>query len=65
MGALWQSDSSKTVVPTERVDDAPLPEKPRRTRHGWKAFWLLLLIILIVLGLAAAKEMRTSKFQAR
>jgi membrane peptidoglycan carboxypeptidase len=47
------------------VDEAPLPEKPRRSRHGWGAFWLLLLIILIVLGLAAAKEMRTSKFQAR
>lgn len=65
MGALWHSDSSKTVVPTESVDEAPLPEKPRRSRHGWGAFWLLLLIILIVLGLAAAKEMRTSKFQAR
>ncbi|MCE6981011.1 penicillin-binding protein [Pseudomonas frederiksbergensis] len=65
MGALWQTDSSKTVVPTERVDEAPLPEKPRRSRHGWGAFWLLLLIILIVLGLAATKEMRTSKFQAR
>ncbi|MHC8373539.1 transglycosylase domain-containing protein [Pseudomonas sp. MDT1-85] len=65
MGALWQTDSSKTVVPTERVDEAPLPEKPRRSRHGWGAFWLLLLIIVIVLGLAAAKEMRTAKFQAR
>ncbi|AWM94075.1 glycosyl transferase family 51 [Pseudomonas sp. 31-12] len=67
MGALWQTDSSKTVVPTERVDEAPLPEKPPRSRvtHGWGAFWLLLVIILIVLGLAAAKEMRTSKFQSR
>ena len=65
MGALWQTDSSKTEVPTERMDDAPPPEKPRRTRHGWKAFWLLLLIILIGLGLAASREMRTSKFQAR
>lgn len=67
MGALWQTDSSKNVVPTERVDEAPLPEKPPRSRttHGWGAFWLLLLIILIVLGLAAAKEMRTSKFQSR
>ncbi|RKS23427.1 MULTISPECIES: transglycosylase domain-containing protein [Pseudomonas] len=66
MGALWQTDSSKTVVPTERVDDeAPLPEKPRRSRHGWKAFWLLMLIIAIVVGLAASKEMRTSRFQAR
>ncbi|MGJ7516966.1 transglycosylase domain-containing protein [Pseudomonas baetica] len=65
MGALWQTDSSETVVPTERVDEAPLPEKPRRNRHGWKAFWVLMLIIAIVVGLAAAKEMRTSRFQAR
>ena len=65
MGALWQTDSSKTVVPTERVDEAPTPEKPRRSRHGWGAFWLLLLIIAVVVGLAAAREMRTSKFQAR
>lgn len=67
MGALWQTDSSKNVVPTERVDEAPVPEKPRRsrTRHGWKAFFLLLLIILIALGLAAVREMRTSKFQSR
>ncbi|MHC8345846.1 transglycosylase domain-containing protein [Pseudomonas sp. RT6P73] len=67
MGALWQTDTSKTVVPTERVDEAPIPEKPSssRTTHGWGAFWLLLVIILIVLGLAAAKEMRTSKFQSR
>ena len=65
MGALWQTDSSKTVVQTEAVDDAPPPQKPRGTKHGWKAFWLLVLIIAIVLGLAAAKEMRTSKFQSR
>jgi membrane peptidoglycan carboxypeptidase len=65
MGALWQTDSSKAVVPTERVDEAPVPEKPRRNRHGWKAFWLLLLIIAIVVGLAASKEMRTSRFQSR
>jgi membrane peptidoglycan carboxypeptidase len=67
MGALWQTDSSKTVVPTEPVDEAPLPGKPPRSRvkHGWKAFWLLILIIAIVVGLAAQKEMRTSRFQAR
>jgi len=67
MGALWQTDSSKTVVPTERVDEAPIPEKPRRSRvkHGWKAFWLLILIIAIVVGLAASKEMRTSRFQSQ
>ncbi|HWH87073.1 MAG TPA: transglycosylase domain-containing protein [Pseudomonas sp.] len=65
MGVLWQTDSSKTVVPTERVDEAPVPEKPRRNRHGWKAFWLLFVIIAVVVGLAASKEMRTSRFQAR
>jgi membrane peptidoglycan carboxypeptidase len=65
MGALWQTDSSKTVVPNECEDEAPIPEKPRRARHGWGAFWLLLLIIAVVVGLAAAREMRTSKFQAR
>ena len=65
MGALWQTDSSKAVVPTERVDEAPVPPKKRRNRHGWKAFWLLLLIIAIVVGLAASKEMRTSRFQSR
>ncbi|MGE8066048.1 transglycosylase domain-containing protein [Pseudomonas sp. NPDC089569] len=66
MGALWQTDSSKSVVPTEGVDEEPpVPVKPRRSKHGWKAFWLLLLIIAIVVGLAAAKEMRTSRFQSR
>ncbi|HEX4551835.1 transglycosylase domain-containing protein [Pseudomonas sp.] len=65
MGALWQTDSSKAVVPTERVDEAPVPPKKRRNRHGWKAFWLLLLIIAVVVGLAASKEMRTSRFQSR
>jgi membrane peptidoglycan carboxypeptidase len=65
MGALWQTDSSKTVVPTERMDEASPPENPRRRRHGWKAFWLLLVIIAVVVGLAASKEMRTSRFQSR
>src|ERR1700704_940792 len=64
MGALWQSDSSKAMEPTDSVDEAPLPKKPRRSRYWWRLFWLLLLIALIVLGFAAAKEMRTSKVQA-
>jgi membrane peptidoglycan carboxypeptidase len=65
MGALWQSDSSEAVVPTDSVDEAPLPKKPRRRRYWWRLFWLLLLITLIALGFAASKEMRTSKLQAR
>jgi len=65
MGALWQTDSSTTVVQTEAVDEAPSPKKPHRHWKAWGLFWLLLLIIAIVVGLAAAKEMRTSRFQAR
>ena len=65
MGALWQSDSSEAVVPTDSVDEAPLPKKPRRSRPWWRLFWLLLLITLIALGFAAEKEIRTSKLQAR
>lgn len=65
MGALWQTDSNEPMVPTERMEEAPLPQKKRRARHGWRAFWLLLLIIVVVVGLAVVKEMRTSRFQAR
>ena len=65
MGALWQTDSSKPVVPTESVDEAPLPKKKPRGRFVWRSFWLLLVIILIVLGFAIEKEVRTSRFQAR
>ncbi|MDR9754512.1 transglycosylase domain-containing protein [Pseudomonas sp. SZMC_28357] len=65
MGALWQTDSSTTVVQTEAVDEAPSPKKPSRRWKVWGLFWLLLLIAAIVVGLAAAKEMRTSRFQAR
>ncbi|SEN14604.1 Membrane carboxypeptidase (penicillin-binding protein) [Pseudomonas sp. ok272] len=65
MGALWQTDSSKTVAPADRVDEAsPPPEKPRR-RYAWRMFWLLLLISAVVLFLAAQKEIRTSRLQAR
>ena len=66
MGALWHSNSSKTEVPATTVADTPPPaQKPRPKRYGWHMFWLLLLIGLIVLGLAIAKEVRTSKLQAR
>ncbi|OLF51698.1 transglycosylase domain-containing protein [Pseudomonas chlororaphis] len=65
MGALWQTDSSKTVVPTDRVEEAPIPEKPHSSRHWWRLFWLLLLMALIALGFAVSKEVRTSKLQAR
>lgn len=65
MGALWQTDSRKNAVPNHSEDEAPLPKKPRPRRYAWRLFWLLLLITLIALGVAASREMRTSKLQAR
>lgn len=65
MGALWQTDSSKPKVPTDRADEAPPAQKRRPRRHAWRLFWLLLLLTLIALGFAAAREIRTSKLQAR
>ncbi len=65
MGALWQTDSSKPQVPTDRADEAPPAQKRRPRRHAWRLFWLLLLLTLIALGFAAAREIRTSKLQAR
>jgi len=65
MGALWQTDSSKPQVPTDREDAAPPAQKRRPRRHAWRLFWLLLLLALIALGFAAAREIRTSKLQAR
>ncbi len=65
MGALWQSDSSNTVAPANREDEAPLPKKPRKRRLWWRLFCLVLLIALILLGVAASREMRSSKIQAR
>ena len=65
MGALWHSDSKKTVVPADGPDDAPLPKRPRRKRYGWRLFWLLSLIGLAALGLAISAETRSSKLQAR
>ena len=66
MGALLPTDSSEALVPTDRVDQTPLPARKRPLRrYGWRMFWLLLLIGLIFLGLAIARESRTSKLQAR
>ncbi|AVO60958.1 transglycosylase domain-containing protein [Pseudomonas chlororaphis] len=65
MGALRQTDSSKKVVPTDQVEEAPIPEKSHSSRLWWRLFWLLLLMALVALGFAASKEMRTSKLQAR
>ncbi|MGZ0704865.1 transglycosylase domain-containing protein [Pseudomonas piscis] len=65
MGALWHTDSRNTAVPRHSDDETPLPERPKPRRYFWRLFWLLLLIALVALGVAASREMRTSKLQAR
>ncbi|ROL72482.1 glycosyl transferase family 51 [Pseudomonas chlororaphis] len=65
MGALWQSNSRRTAVPTESVEEAPLPKKSAPRRYRWRLFWLLLLLVMIALGFAAMREMRKSTLQAR
>ena len=65
MGALWQTGSTKTAVPTDSTGEQPLPQSPRQRWLGWRLLWLLLVIGLIALGFAASREMRASKWQAR
>ncbi|KMM86675.1 Membrane carboxypeptidase (penicillin-binding protein) [Pseudomonas taetrolens] len=66
MGALWHSNSSRTAVPeTTLADTPPPPQKPGGKRYGWRMFWLIAVIALVALGLAVAKETRTSKLQAK
>ncbi|EFQ65019.1 hypothetical protein PFWH6_1093 [Pseudomonas fluorescens WH6] len=64
MGALWQTDSTQAVVPTDSPDHPPLPQSPRTRRLWWRLVWLVLLIALLGLGWAASREMRTSRLQA-
>ena len=64
MGALWQTESTKAAKPQGSSDPAPLPESKPRPRHGRRLFWLIVLMALIALGFAAAREMRTSHLQA-
>ena len=69
MGALWNSNSNNTSLPSPTMaDPTPPAQKPPRKRYGWRVFWILLFIGvvgLIVLGLAVAKEVRTSNIQSR
>lgn len=68
MGALWHSNSNHTTEPPATMAEPPTPpQKPkgRGKRYAWRLFWLLLVVALIALGFAIAKEVRTSKLQAR
>ncbi|NVZ49517.1 penicillin-binding protein [Pseudomonas sp. B6002] len=65
MGALWQTDSTKAAKVQGSPDTAPLPKNKPRPRYGRRLFWLIVLMGLIALGFATAKEMRTSRLQAQ
>jgi membrane peptidoglycan carboxypeptidase len=64
MGALWQTEPTKTATTADTPEPAHSPKKPP-SRHVWRLAWLLLLIAAAALGFAAFAEMRTSKLQAR
>ncbi|WLH91477.1 transglycosylase domain-containing protein [Pseudomonas sp. FP453] len=62
MGALWQTDSNKAAQQRSTETPAPLPAK--KHRYTRRLIWLVVLMALIALGFAAAKEVRTSRLQA-
>ena len=65
MGALWQTEPTKTATTAVSPDPSPLP-KSSRQRHLWRRlFWVLVVIILASLAFALYAEMRTSRLQAR
>ena len=65
MGALWQTESTKAAKVHGSSDPAPSPKNTPRPRYGRRLFWLIVLMGLIALGFAAAKEVRTSRLQAQ
>ncbi|KQM52478.1 glycosyl transferase family 51 [Pseudomonas sp. Leaf15] len=65
MGALWQTESTKAAKLQGSSDPAPLPKNKPRPRYIRRLFWLIVLMVLVTLGFAAAKEIRTSALQAR
>lgn len=65
MGALWQTESTKAAKLQGSSDPAPLPKNKPRPHTMRRLFWLIVLMVLVALGFAAAKEIRTSALQAR
>lgn len=65
MGALRQTDSAQAAGQDSSEHPVPSPPKNPVWRYARRLFWLALLIALIVLGMAAAKEARTSHWQSR
>ena len=65
MGALWQSEPSRTEAPTTPQAEAPQPKSPRQRRLWWRLILLILLVAFVAIGFAAYDEFRTSELQSR
>ncbi len=65
MGALWQSEPTRTEAPETPPAETPQPKSPRQRRLWWRLIILILLVALIAIGVAAYDEFRTSELQSR
>ncbi|WP_085675209.1 MULTISPECIES: transglycosylase domain-containing protein [unclassified Pseudomonas] len=65
MGALWQSEPTRTEAPEAPPAKTPQPQSPRQRRLWWRLIFLILLVALIAIGFAAYDEFRTSNLQSR
>ena len=65
MGALWQSEPTRTEAPEAPSAKTPQPQSPRQRRLWWRLIFLILLVALIAIGFAAYDEFRTSNLQSR
>ncbi|WP_060512728.1 transglycosylase domain-containing protein [Pseudomonas sp. NBRC 111124] len=65
MGALWQSEPTRTEASEASPAKTPQPQPPRQRRLWWRLIFLILLVALIAIGFAAYDEFRTSNLQSR
>lgn len=65
MGAQWQTDAPDTAVPISSPPELHHSRihEPRRPLRPY--FWLVLLLVLALLGLLLAHELRTASLQSR
>ncbi|MHC6224325.1 transglycosylase domain-containing protein [Pseudomonas sp. X10] len=65
MGALWQSEPTRTEAPETNLAEAPLPKTPRQRHLWWRLIALILLLAIVAIGFAVYDEVQTSKLQSR
>ena len=65
MGALWQTDPSKTAINNDSPSPAPLSKKKPPPRLWRRLGWLILLMAVLAGAYAALREMRSAHWQAR